>query len=314
MSQKNNLLVSVVIPTYGRTDFVEEAILSVINQTYKNIEIIVCDDNVALPEIRKKIELILRKYPQCKLIQNKVNLGGSLNRNEGIKNSSGELISFLDDDDIYLPTRIASVVDAYNNEVNKDNIGILYTYCYYSNSDLTIKGQYCIEPSNNPLFKHMLNCLCATSQWTIPKYVFDKVGMFEETPCKQDSIMLLKILGSDFKCLCIPEKLSVFRDHDCSRISENYGRHISGENYYHLWLKKYYWKLTSLQIKQVEANVYRRLLYNYSGMRDYLKIFECIKCVIKNTGVFSIKIWDLIYIIITPEVIKKIKKILRYKK
>ena len=94
---EKNILVSVIIPTYNRIAFVEEAIISVINQTYQNIEIIIVDDNANKPEIRKSIKNIVNKYPQCVLISNEKNLGGALCRNEGIKVANGELISFLDD-------------------------------------------------------------------------------------------------------------------------------------------------------------------------------------------------------------------------
>ena len=79
-----NDLVSVIITTYKRSNLIERAILSVLNQTYKNIEIIVVDDNANFPEERKKTETIVKKYSSIIYIANPKNLGGALSRNEGI--------------------------------------------------------------------------------------------------------------------------------------------------------------------------------------------------------------------------------------
>lgn len=307
---ESNILVSVVIPTYGRTSFLEEAIESVVNQTYSNIEIIVCDDNSHFPNVRKQVKSIVSKYPKCKLIENENNLGGALNRNEGIKASKGELISFLDDDDVYLPTRIEKVVDLYLQNLQY-NVGIIYTYCQFTDEKLNVRGEYCIDPSDNPLYKHMCGCLCATSQWSVPRSVFDVVGMFEQTPCKQDSIMLLKILGKFNSALCVPEHLSFFRDHSGPRISENFQKHLEGEKNYAKHLKQYYRLLNDSQVKHIETCIAKRMLYNYSGLRDMINIFKCLKSIVYNDGIKGLNMYDLLYVFASPLFYKKIYHLLK---
>lgn len=100
-------LVSVVIPTYNRKEKLIRAIKSVSNQTYKNIEIIIIDDNSDF-----NVELYLDNNlgtieNNIKVIRNLSNLGPSLSRNVGAKHSSGEFIAFLDSDDLFLPEKIA---------------------------------------------------------------------------------------------------------------------------------------------------------------------------------------------------------------
>ena len=92
----NNELISVVIPTYKRNDTLVRAIESVYNQTYSNIEIIVVDDNANFPEVRQRNREILSEYKKVILVENSVNLGGGLSRNEGIKRSNGDYIAFLE--------------------------------------------------------------------------------------------------------------------------------------------------------------------------------------------------------------------------
>ena len=104
-----NAKVSVIIPTYKRSHFLQRAIDSVLNQTYKNLEIIVVDDNEPNSDFRKKTEMKMQKYAdntKVVYIKNNKNLGGALARNEGIFNATGDYITFLDDDDIYLPQKI----------------------------------------------------------------------------------------------------------------------------------------------------------------------------------------------------------------
>ena len=106
-----NKLVSVIITTYRRSDKIERAIESVLNQTYKNIEIIIVDDNSNEPEERKKTKKIVKKYSEIKYIQNKENLGGALSRNVGIDNANGDFIAFLDDDDKYTEDKLKNNIN-----------------------------------------------------------------------------------------------------------------------------------------------------------------------------------------------------------
>lgn len=109
-----NFCVSVVIPTYKRSTMLRRAIDSILSQTYKNIEIIVVDDNNPDSEWRKKTEAVMSHYlgnDLIKYIKHEKNLNGSAARNTGIKESKGDLVTFLDDDDWYYPKKIEKQVE-----------------------------------------------------------------------------------------------------------------------------------------------------------------------------------------------------------
>lgn len=303
----DEILVSVVIPTYGRTDFLEDAIASVENQTYSNVEIIVCDDNALKPDVRNRVIEIVNSHNRCNLILNSYNLGGALNRNEGIKAAKGQLISFLDDDDIYLPQRIEKVVKLYSDNIDK-KVGIIYTHCYTCDSKKRITGAFRINPTDNPLFRHMCGCLCATSQWTVPRSVFYEVGMFDDADCKQDSIMLLKILGADYLALCVQEPLSCFRDHSQDRISTNFAKHLRGEMNLFKMYDDYWCKLTNQERCIVEFYYTRTLLSCYSGMRMRKQAFDCFVALCKSKAQLSISYKDILYLVASPDFYSKIKK------
>lgn len=95
-------LISVVIPTYSRPIYLKRCIESVIKQTYKNIEIIVVDDNDPNTEERRLTERVMENfssYSNVVYIQHDKNRNGSAARNTGWRHSKGEYITFIDDDD-----------------------------------------------------------------------------------------------------------------------------------------------------------------------------------------------------------------------
>ena len=102
-------MVTVIIPTYKRAHNLERAINSVLNQTYKDFEIIIVDDNDPDTQYRKDMIKLMQKYKnneKVKYLMHEKNKNGAVARNTGIKAAKGEYITFLDDDDYYLPERL----------------------------------------------------------------------------------------------------------------------------------------------------------------------------------------------------------------
>jgi len=103
----NQPSVSVIIPNYNYGRFLSEAIDSVLAQTYSNVEIVVVDDGSSDNSLE-----ILAEYEKkgIKVVRQK-NSGVGAARNTGVKNSSGDLIAFLDADDVWLPQKIEKQVE-----------------------------------------------------------------------------------------------------------------------------------------------------------------------------------------------------------
>lgn len=97
-------LVSVIISTYRRDESLVKAVASCVNQTYKNIEILIADDN-ADSRMNRRVREIADRFSVTH-IQNETNLGSAENRNNAVRLSKGEYIAFLDDDDVYFETKI----------------------------------------------------------------------------------------------------------------------------------------------------------------------------------------------------------------
>lgn len=192
-----NPLVSVIIPTFRRPDTLIRAIGSVLNQTYDNVEVIVVDDNNPDTEGRVLTEQIMSKYignQRVIYIKHPHNKNGSAARNTGAFNSKGEYIAFLDDDDEFLPQKIASQVQKMESLPNE------YGFCY--------SKSYSRKPGGNPiesperregnLFLEALQRdlhFAAGSNLLIRKGVFLSTGGFDETFVKnQDLELVVKLL------------------------------------------------------------------------------------------------------------------------
>lgn len=112
-------LVSVIIPTFRRSDYLERAIISAVNQTYKNMEIVVVNDNERGDEFSQRVYDILKKYPSIILCENDFHKNGSVARNNGLRIANGEYIAFLDDDDYWDSEKIEKQVECLGRQSNE---------------------------------------------------------------------------------------------------------------------------------------------------------------------------------------------------
>ena len=110
-------LVSIVIPAYNVESYIKNAIESALNQTYKNIEIIVIDDG-STDSLKKALEPYLKSKKIKYIYQENKGLAGA--RNTGIKNARGEYIALLDSDDEFLPEKIERQIAYLENHPECD--------------------------------------------------------------------------------------------------------------------------------------------------------------------------------------------------
>lgn len=110
MSLKNDNApkVSILIPSYNQAGIIEETLSSALSQTYDNIEVVVSDDasTDATPQILQKWQA---EYPEkLKIFLHEKNVGITKNHNQGLLKCSGDFITFLDGDDLFLPEKVES--------------------------------------------------------------------------------------------------------------------------------------------------------------------------------------------------------------
>ena len=108
----NGPLVSVLVPTFNRPGYLRNALASVLGQSYRNLQVIVVNDG------GRDVSDIVNSFRDERIIfiNRKDNWGKPFSLNQALEQSEGKYIAYLDDDDIYYPYHIKSLVDALENQ------------------------------------------------------------------------------------------------------------------------------------------------------------------------------------------------------
>lgn len=202
---------SVIIPTYKGANCLPRALNSVLKQNYDNYEVIVVDDNdpnsSSRAETEKVMEDYISKYDKVHYIKHEKNKNGSAARNTGLRNSRGEVIAFLDDDDFFLPGRLEKCAVAFS----ESDVDIVYSDVLITKDNIPceyIKA----EQEGNLLIELLLNenIMGTGSNLCVRKSVIEKCGNFDEVlPRHQDYEFLLRIFNCGAKALAIKECLVI---------------------------------------------------------------------------------------------------------
>lgn len=175
-----NPQVSIILPTYNRAKILPRTIESILNQTFKNFELIIVDDG-STDDTEKIVKNFQRKDKRIVYIKNIQNRGVSFSRNKGIKIAKGEYIAFQDSDDEWLPKKLQKQVKIFEKLPN--SFGVIYSDAikiyegknkkYFSaptlmkgiinNKTLDYQGLYILPPST-----------------LIKRECFKKIGLFDE--------------------------------------------------------------------------------------------------------------------------------------
>ncbi|MFL8675402.1 MULTISPECIES: glycosyltransferase [unclassified Clostridioides] len=184
--QDYNSLISVIIPTYNREQTIYRSVNSVLNQTYKNIEVIIVDDNSS-DNTQKIIEYIDDK--RIRYIKHNENLGANVARNTGILNSMGEYIAFQDSDDEWMPDKLETQIKYL------ENIGVDIIGCssYIDNNELS--GVFPGRNINKEIILYELMCgnFIGTSTMFGRRECFEKQKFDEHLPRFQDWDLIIRM-------------------------------------------------------------------------------------------------------------------------
>jgi UDP-glucose 4-epimerase len=175
----DNELVSIITPMFNSANFIEETIVSVINQTYTNWEMIIVDDgsNDESVEIVKKYQL---KDSRIRLIINDRNSGVAKSRNIAIKASKGRYIAFLDSDDLWYKDKLNKQIDF----MKSNNYGFTFTtYDVFFDGDSKVVNTYhSVESLNYTEYAQntIIGCLTVMFDQNIVGTVIGQNGTLED--------------------------------------------------------------------------------------------------------------------------------------
>jgi glycosyltransferase involved in cell wall biosynthesis len=203
--------VSVIIPTRNRTELLRDAIISVLEQTYQDFEIIVVDD----ASVDDGSERVVSSFGDHRIRYYRHNRarGGSAARNTGILNSTGDFLAFLDDDDVWLPEKLSRQMEILL--ASMPDVGAVYTgrMTVERTSGKVLDQHRPVKRGNMVQDLLLENCIGGASAIVLKRKCLEQVGMFDETlPCSQDYDLWLRV-ASAFSIECIGEPLFKYHIH-----------------------------------------------------------------------------------------------------
>jgi alpha-1,3-rhamnosyltransferase len=217
MIEENNLpLVSVVVPCYNHEKYVKETIESIINQTYKNIELIVIDDGSKDNSV-SVIQELADKYGFTFI--HRPNKGLSATLNEGIKLSKGKYFSAIASDDILMLEKIEKQVEFMESN---PEYGMCYGKIVYFEDSIKNTSEYSNSNKQGWVFDDLLNygCFIPAPSTFMRKEVFESVGGFDKNLWIEDWDMWLRI-SQKYQVGYIDEYLAYYRKHDTNISSQS---------------------------------------------------------------------------------------------
>ncbi len=284
--------VSVIVPTYERSELITRAIDSIFAQTWKDIEVIVIDDNIPDSMWQKKTRERLKKYniySNFVYLTTSGKIGGGAARNLGIRHATGEYITFLDDDDRFLPEKIEKQL-AFMLEHGLD---LSYQDVKWVDSQENLveyrKMDFTKNFSRESLLKqHILHSICPTAIYMIKREKLSETEGFGEVRSGQDFILMLRCIESGMKIAYMPGVYVIQYLHNGKRISLGNNK-IKGENGLYELKHQYFYLLSPKEQKYVKFRHYAVL--SFACMRSH-KPFQAAKyglCTILIAPKFCVK-------------------------
>jgi len=210
-------LVSVVVPAYNVAPYVEQALVSALDQTYRRIEVIVVNDG-STDSTRSVIERVLRDRgdPRLRVID-QPNAGLSAARNSGVDAARGELVAFLDSDDAWRPDKLEKHVRLL---ARRPRVGLSFSYSEYMTEDGRPTGHGPVTTRLAPSLHDMVrrNQCGNGSSIVVRRECLRIAGPFREElrSCEDYELWCRMLWATSYEAACIPEPLTLYRQREAS--------------------------------------------------------------------------------------------------
>lgn len=254
-------MISIIIPTFNRRDYITTALDSVLKQTYEDHEIIVVDDGSTddTKDVLKPYQDNIRYFYQD-------NSGIPTTRNRGIREARGDYIAFLDSDDYWLPEKLERQIECFSKN---PHYGMVATRCSSIRPDGRLREKNRPGKSGWVLIDLFKANFIRTSSAMIKKECLDTVGVFDESLPECEEYDLWLRIAKQYPVGFINDPLSVYTDNPEGVSTDS----LAGRLLRLKVLEKDYLK------ECIPSPVYRKRLasnYHYVG-RHYLRRGEKIE-------------------------------------
>lgn len=267
-------LVSVIITTYNRSNYIEETLYSIQNQTYKNIEILVIDDG-SKDCIANEIKTICTKFSKCTYYF-KPNTGQPDSRNFGIKKAKGTFIGFCDDDDYWTLDKLEKQVAILNN--NPEYAIVTGCIEYIDTAGNSLNTTKCHTGNNHGYVFYDFVKKNRTDSVTplLRKEVFEKAGYFNPNFVISEDWDFWRRASYYYKFYALEEVLAFVRKHQSNMTNTAYFSVFDRIAMYQkvtdsllMWGKDKFTLEELKKIKKIEVLEYKRLITNnYPSLKN----------------------------------------------
>ena len=244
-------LVSVIIPYFKKRNFIKETIVSVINQSYVNFEILIIYDDTNLNDF-EFLQEISKLDNRIKIINNNGRLGAGPSRNKGIESSNGKYIAFIDADDTWAPDKLKDQISF----MKKNNYQISHTSYFIVSEKKKIIGQ---RKARNLLSvdEILKSCDIGLSTVVIEKKVITKTTVkFPNLVTKEDFVFWLTLMKKNYKFYAYDSNLTNWTDSKNSLSSSTIQKLLDGfkvyNNYMHFNIIKSLYYLICLSLNYLK--------------------------------------------------------------
>lgn len=273
-------LVSVVVATYKREAELKNALESLAKQTYPNMEIVLVDDNGNdewNSKVSETVEVFRNRYPKIKLecIVNNTNQGSSKTRNIGIHSANGDYITFLDDDDIYLPDKIRKQVEFM--ETNQCDYSIT-DLILYNEDDKKINRRirsYIKETTVESLrLYHLKYHMTGTDTIMFKKEYLIQIGGFAPIDVGDEFYLMQRAIEGGGKFGYLPGcEIKAYVHTGDGGLSSGDGK-IKGENALYEYKKTFFDQLEAGDIRYIKMRHYAVIAYAELRRKNYVKFIS----------------------------------------
>jgi len=206
---------SVIIPTYNRIGFLKQAVRSVLDQTYRDYELIVVDDGST-----DNTPSLVKSFGNCFSYVRQEHAGVSRARNTGIRHARAPFIAFLDSDDIWLPEKLQ---EGYRYICDHPEIAIHQTEEIWMRRGKRVNPMKKHQKRGGMIFIESLHqCMVSPSSVIMRRELFERFGLFDELlPACEDYELWLRITPEEPVGL-IPRPLLVKHGGHRDQLSRRY--------------------------------------------------------------------------------------------
>lgn len=283
--------VSVIVATYRRDKSLRDALNSLVDQTYKNIEVVIIDDN-ADPNWNNIVnEIVLNFYSifndNLIYIRNRKNEGSAETRNIGIEKATGKFITFLDDDDIYLKNKVKNQV--MNMIENESDYSITDLWLYNDKGFLIEKRRrdYILNYSSKDLEKyHLMHHMTGTDVMMFKKSYLVSIGGFSKIDVGDEFYLMHKAIKANGKFSYLDRcDVKAFVHTEVNGLSSGDSK-IEGEKYLFNYKKKFFDTLKNNEIRYIKMRHFAVLAFAELRRKKFIKfsIYSLLSFVLSPVG------------------------------